>query len=622
METNPQASSNLSADLLRELAELRRWQGAPRDFWPRYVAVMGQLSGASRSVVLVRAAQEDAPWKKISEWSSGRGKGGVAGSFVQQLENLAKGCVDSGPVLAALDGKAGGSRQPMMMGMPLNLLSAQEKCVLAFLLLDSDENAARDSLFRLNLITDVPEAFQLNQAVRKANQDVEKMAGAVDLLVQVNNGKKFLSAALAFCNGLATRYRCDRVSLGWLEKGYLRLRAISRVEKFDRHMVAAKELEVAMEEAFDQDEEICWPALEGTQLVTRDHEIFVKEQKVGNICSLPLREDLNPMAVLSCERAEDPFSEAELQQIRLATDLATTRLADLKRRSRWFGARWATFLKEKIAVLLGPEHTWAKVIALIVAVALAILFFGRFNYRVEANFILKSEQVSFLTSPFDGYIEQVLVRPGDAVKENDLLLVLNTDDLVLQEASAEADYRRYLREAEKARAERQLAAMRIAEALADQAQARLDLVRYRLQQSNLASPFDGVVVEGDLRDRVGSPVEQGESLFKVARTDDLFLEAEVDERDIHEILHRDQGEIAFVSQPKFKYPVTIERTEPAAFPKEAGNVFRVRCLFQEESEDWWRPGMSGVCKLQVEKRSLFWIITHRTVDFLRMKLWW
>jgi hypothetical protein len=32
--------------------------------------------------------------------------------------------------------------------------------------------------------------------------------------------------------------------------------------------------------------------------------------------------------------------------------------------------------------------------------------------------------------------------------------------------------------------------------------------------------------------------------------------------------------------------------------------------------------MTGLCKLSVEKRSLLWILTHRTVDFLRLKLWW
>jgi hypothetical protein len=32
--------------------------------------------------------------------------------------------------------------------------------------------------------------------------------------------------------------------------------------------------------------------------------------------------------------------------------------------------------------------------------------------------------------------------------------------------------------------------------------------------------------------------------------------------------------------------------------------------------------MSGVCKFEVERRTLIWILTHRTVDFLRLKLWW
>ena len=33
-------------------------------------------------------------------------------------------------------------------------------------------------------------------------------------------------------------------------------------------------------------------------------------------------------------------------------------------------------------------------------------------------------------------------------------------------------------------------------------------------------------------------------------------------------------------------------------------------------------GMSGVAKLEVEKRNLLWVVTHRTMDFLRMYFWW
>ena len=41
-----------------------------------------------------------------------------------------------------------------------------------------------------------------------------------------------------------------------------------------------------------------------------------------------------------------------------------------------------------------------------------------------------------------------------------------------------------------------------------------------------------------------------------------------------------------------------------------------------EIEDWWRPGMAGVAKINTGQRSLLWIFTHRLEDFLRMKLWW
>jgi hypothetical protein len=138
----------------------------------------------------------------------------------------------------------------------------------------------------------------------------------------------------------------------------------------------------------------------------------------------------------------------------------------------------------------------------------------------------------------------------------------------------------------------------------------------------MRSAFDGVIVEGDLRERIGSPVKQGDALLRVTRLDTLYAQAEIPESDIHEILQKSTGEIAFVTQPKVKFPVTIETIEPAAVTKKDGSVFLVRLQPARGAETWWRPGMTGLCKLTAEKRSLFWILTHRTVDFLRMKLWW
>jgi len=607
----------------REMGELRTFAGPPREFWSRYLACLLNLTSASKAVLLLQDAAHDTGWKKIGDWPSSLDPSRFLTAFNSRLVEFGNACAAGGTLVTPIEPGAPRGAGHYAIACRLRLYRSTETCVAVLLLSEVNEATARESLLRLGLAADVPESYQTHQAVQQAGADVQKLAVALDLMVAVNAEKRFLAAALAFCNGLASRFNCDRVSLGWLNAGYVKLKAISRTERFNRQMAAAQLLEAAMDECLDQDEEIVWPLpTEGANVVARDHEKFARDQNAPHLCSLPLRVDAKPSAVLTCERAGTPFTPAEVQQFRLCCDQATRRLADLQRTDRWFGARLAAWSKEQLAVVLGPKHTWAKAVAVLVVVLLGVLFFVRVPYRVEGNFVVKSDNTSFRTAPFDSYIEQVFVRPGDVVKAGAPLIKLTTRELELEESTAQAELVRYQREAEKSRAANMLAEMRVAQALSEQAKAHLDLVRHRLAEAVIKAPFDGVLVEGDLRERLAAPVKQGDALMRVARLDTLYVEAEVPERDVHEILNKQRGEIAFVSQPKLKFPIRIVKVEPAAFPKSEGNVFLVRCEFEKGAEAWWRPGMSGLCKLGVEPRTLWWILTHRTVDFLRMKLWW
>ncbi|RLF30892.1 MAG: hypothetical protein DRM98_06255 [Thermoplasmata archaeon] len=236
--------------------------------------------------------------------------------------------------------------------------------------------------------------------------------------------------------------------------------------------------------------------------------------------------------------------------------------------------------------------------------------------------MLKTDDLAYLPAPFDGYIDKVNVEVGDKVDSGKVLLTLDTRELLLEESKAIANENRYSREAEKARAQNALADMKIARAMADQAKARLALVRYYLSHAELKAPFEGIVVEGDLKELLGAPVKKGDVLFKVARIEKMYAELDVDERDVHEIAAGQDGEIAFVSRPSLKFPIKVERVDPVAVTKEKGNVFATRCFFTGDVADWWRPGMSGVAKIDVGKRNILWILTHRTVDFLRILFWW
>lgn len=616
---------------LEELGRLRRFSGPPAQFWPAFMAAAGQLIGACRGLLILRDPAQPDRLKKLTDWSSNGHADRAVVTFTRLAPEIAQKCAEQQQFLQAIENGPSSGTKHFALAQTIPLPSGNETCIAAFLLLNVTDEQAREALARLALAADTPSTYRLNQTVLQAKTDVEKFASVLDVMVVVNAETRFYAASLAFCNGLANRFGCDRVSLGWIEHGYIRLQTISRTERFDRTMAASKALEVAMEEAFDQDEEVVYPSPEHASLITKDHASFATNYSAGHLCSLPVRLDEKAIGVLTCERQTQAFSEIELRQLRLACDQAARRLADLKANDRWFGARWTSAAKTQLSKLVGPEHTWAKVLALLIVVLLVILLLPIFTYRVEGNFIVRSDEVSFLTAPFDGYIRSVPVRPGDPVTTNTTMLSLDTADLELEEAAAAADLNRFTREAEKARAEAEnvrsakppsLADMKISLALADQAQARLALARYRLGQAQLKAPFDGVLVEGDLRQRVGAPVKQGEALFKVARIDTQYVEVEIGERDMHEILNRTEGEVAFVAQPKLKFPIHVVRIEPAALAKEGKNVFTVRAAFTGPFQPWWRPGMSGVCKLNVEKRTLLWILTHRTVDFLRLWLWW
>ena len=110
-------------------------------------------------------------------------------------------------------------------------------------------------------------------------------------------------------------------------------------------------------------------------------------------------------------------------------------------------------------------------------------------------------------------------------------------------------------------------------------------------------------------------------LLRIVQITDLYGELQVDERDIHFLEQGMEGRIAFTSRPDERFNVLLDTYEPVAVVKDTGTDFRVRVSVVDTPEAWWRPGMSGVCKIEINKRSIAWIYLHRSLNFLRMKLW-
>jgi hypothetical protein len=623
------------------LGELGSFAGETQAFWPLYLEAVGSLLLARR--VLLLAREGDRRWQLQSQWPVTAAD--QAGDALRALA-LADQALEESPWIetagevspadpASLPGEP--AAPGLAVRVPADIVAGGQHAAIIVLPADAPATAvtlASDPVALMafaDLMAAVPAQYARLRAIRarleqpdsstRASVGAERLYDIIELSVRMGGQTRFMRAALTFANELAVRFGCDRVSLGWIKGHEVRLKAVSHVEKFDRLANASRELEAAMEESLDQDVNLFWPPIGGGDEVARAHEIYARTQGSGHLLSVPLRIDSVPVAVMSFERRARAFEPDEAWELRLIGEACARSLALLYDSDRWIGARALSRLTTWRDLLLGPSHTAWKIAGFVLVALMAMLALLPWPYRIDSSVALRSKDVVFVPAPFDGYLREAHIEVGDVVKAGAPLVDLDTRELTIEEAMTAADSVRFAREAEKAQAARQFADMQISLAREQQASSKLELIRFQLANARMRAPFEGVVVEGDLKKNLGAPVRKGDLLVKLARIGETYLELEIDQADVHEVAVGMRGEFAFVGRPEQKYPLVIERIDPASTMREGRNIYLARAAIEADFQSWWRPGMGGSARLFAGERSTIWILTRRTVRYLRHLFW-
>jgi biotin carboxyl carrier protein len=609
-------------------AALAVFDGPVQSFWEQYLEAVGQTLQARRVLLLVSGIGQ--PWRALAQWPADASELGGDGDGVLQLISRASAdqpmlepFANGGHALALPLPQAPAGPQQVVAVVALHAadFDLPHRDVLAWaaqaVRLPADyarRCALRDSA--------VSSAVVQDQAVSLANEPhAERLYQILRLSIQLSQQTHFLHMAYELCNALAVRFDGDRVSLGWVYPPYVRLTAISHVEKFDAQSTISRALESAMEEAADQSGELVYPQLADSRKVNRAHETYALMQGVTSVASVPLRDGDTVKGVLCLEKRQGTWSEEELWELRLMAQATVRQMVDLHERSRWWGGKVRQAFKRWYSASLRPRHSLAKLAAAVSVFVLLVVIFLPWPYRVDATLTLRSKDLLFMPAPFDGYLRQVHVEIGDKVEAGQVLVQLDTRDLVLEESMAEADVMRYSHEAEKAQAARQLAEMQINFSRQAQSTSRLALIRHQLAHAQVTAPRAGVVVEGELKKNLGAPLRKGDLLLKLAQTDDNYLELEIDQVDVHEVKVGSTGEFALVGRPDQRFVIKLDRIDPASTLREGRNVYLARAKVQEAIPAWWRPGMGGTARIDAGDRPLIWVLTHRTVRFLRELFW-
>lgn len=431
----------------------------------------------------------------------------------------------------------------------------------------------------------------LAQAPRQA-------AALLSLHAQALAHERFEPAATAVLAELAVLLDCDRVSLGWRDGSATRIAAVSHGADLGAREAVPRAIADAMDEAIDQGLSVMHPLPRGSSaLITLAHAQLARANGQASILTVPVAGVRHKPGAMLFERRE-AFDAASLELARDAA-LFVAPVLELKHRlDASLAARVQSVLHHRSLA----RRPWL--------LAAAALFFVFALWPVSQDVVsparLEAEVQRVISAPIDGFVRSVEVRPGEAVKEGQLLLTLDRAELALERDKWAAEIAQADKQYRDALSKDEAAPIVLARSKLEQASSQYELVLRQLARTNLRAPFDGVLIGGDLSQRVGMPVKRGQELLTLAPQQVVRVVAEVDEQDIAALQVGQPARVLFSAHAGEALNFEITRVSPVATVLDGRNLFEVegRLLSANAVElASLRPGLRGVARITTDNRS-------------------
>ncbi|MEN9416878.1 MAG: hypothetical protein RI988_498 [Pseudomonadota bacterium] len=430
---------------------------------------------------------------------------------------------------------------------------------------------------------------------------------------------------------LAQSLQYDEVAVAFNRGGRLEGLVRSAGAPTDAALPVVRELLAVMHEALDQRAAVVSPA-HANEPVPR---IRAAQQRLlgpdgGSVACLLLgcpgrREGdaalgLVPGGVLCVWRrghGARPIGERELAWLEHAVAFAAPVLGLLHERER--SLRWK--LQRRWEALPGGTNRRLRQAAVAAgALVLAAGVLWPVAHEVGGRARVEGAVQRVLVAPAPGFLKQAHVRPGDTVKAGQLLVEMAEEDLLLERERLGSQTTQFESALAEANAKSDRAQVMINLARLQQARAQFALVESQLERIRLHAPFDAVVVHGDLGQRLGAPVKEGEELLTLAPLGRYRVIVEVDEGDILRVQPGQAGSLALAALPWQTLDLAVRQVSPMATTAEGRNVFEVEAEVPQPPAEL-RPGLSGSGRIEVGQRPLLAGWAADAGQWLR-RAWW
>jgi biotin carboxyl carrier protein len=445
-------------------------------------------------------------------------------------------------------------------------------------------------------------------------------SGVVGVLASCFEQSSYHQGLMRMVAELTSEFDCERVAFAEMQGHHCNVVALSNSADFDQRSNLVRKIADAMDEALEQDSAILFPD-KTSRVIQRAHQELARKFGSGSIATIPLVYERKPFGAITLMCSEEsPLDDNSLDMCQQTLALLTPFLALKREQERGIISKVAHSCAGGLRKLFGLKHLRLKLVTTAIAAILVLAGLVETTFRISADAVLEGEVQRVVAAPISGYLLASAVRAGDTIGQGEVMASLDDSELKLELARLNGRLQKSRREYREAQSARDLVGVRVIKEQISQIDAEIELIEQQMKSIHLTAPFDGVVIDGDLSQQLGSPVERGDALFKIAPLEGYRIILKVDESKISYVREGQVGSLTLSSLSQLSFPIRVERITSIARAEDGANMFRVEASLPGVP-DMLRPGMQGIGKINAGSERMLWIWTHEIIDWLRLWAW-
>ncbi len=286
----------------------------------------------------------------------------------------------------------------------------------------------------------------------------------------------------------------------------------------------------------------------------------------------------------------------------------------------WFGeGGWKGF----------AERLRSKRLRLTILLLIVVLMFFPVRQSVLAQAEIVPRNPFTVRAPLRGVVKRIMVQPNETVKQGNILVLLDAEDIKgklesARQTLAVADAELRQRQQQALFDEKSKAVLGILQSQRDQAASDAAYLQSMLKRTEIRADRAGVAVFDDPQEWSGRPVALGERIMVIADPLDVELEAHLPLGDAIALSPGSEVRLFMNAEPASPVEATLSRVGYRAIPVADGTLaYRARATFAsrpDSASSRLRVGLKGTAKLYGKRTFLAVYLFRKPLTMLRLWL--